>query len=91
MSDRRAPHSGRPRRPRGRSYRVRVRGERRAQIDFAKLSRALLEQAALEAHRVELARHDADASAREVSESLSTRTSTELTDESEEVGDDQGE
>jgi hypothetical protein len=43
---------GRPRRAsRGRAYRIRVRGERRVQIDFPKLSRALLEHAALEAHQ----------------------------------------
>ena len=45
---------GRPTRAsRGRAYRIRVRGERRVQIDFPKLSRALLEHAALEAHRTQ--------------------------------------
>lgn len=35
-----------PRRARGRAYRIRVRAERRMPIDYPKLSRALLEQAA---------------------------------------------
>lgn len=38
---------GRPRK----EYQIRVRAERRREIDFPKLARALLEQAAAEQHR----------------------------------------
>lgn len=85
-----ARRPSRPRRARGRPYRVRVRGERRVQIDYPKLSRALLEQAAYEAHEAQRTRQDVPEQAEELGDAdTDGRTQTELTDESEEVGNEQ--
>lgn len=73
---RRAPGAGQ-RRQRGREYRIRVRAERRLPIDYPKLSRALLEQAAINER--------ARAAAAEVDSSDDTGSDKQA---EEEVGDD---
>lgn len=86
-----ARRPSRPRRARGRSYRVRVRGERRVQIDYPKLSRALLEHAAYEAHEAQRTRQYVPGQKDENEDEdpdADDRTQTELTDKSEEVGND---
>ncbi|WP_447589548.1 hypothetical protein [Microbacterium lacticum] len=78
---RRTPGAGQRRR-RGREYRIRVRAERRLPIDYPKLSRALLEQAAInERARVDAAT-EPDAAAGDADE-IETDNQSE-----EEVGDD---